>query len=212
MHHDFWHDRWTKQEIGFHEGQVNALLARYFSALALPQQARVFIPLCGKAVDIEWIASQDCEVIGVEFNESAVEQFFAERNLSPNIKIVGDHVCYSYENIRLFVGDFFALTPEQLGHIDAVYDRAAMVALPPEIRQRYVRRLPMLTEQCPMLLITFVYDQSALSGPPFSIDMQEIEKHYSHHFSIKCLKSVALEDGLKGKVSANEQIVLLQSK
>ncbi len=212
MHHDFWHERWAKQEIGFHEGQVNALLAKYFTTVTLPAEARVFMPLCGKAVDIEWIASQGCEVVGVELNESAVEQFFAERSITPNIKTDGAHKCYSYENIRLFVGDFFTLTSKQIGTIDLVYDRAAMVALPPEIRQRYVHTLPPLTGHCPILLVTFVYDQTALAGPPFSIDMQEIKTCYNHGFAIEWLESVALEHGLKGKVPANEQIVLLQPR
>lgn len=212
MHHDFWHDRWAKQEIGFHEGHVNALLAKYFPAITLPAQARVFIPLCGKATDIEWIASQDCEVVGVELNESAVEQFFAERNITPNVKMDGAHICYSFENIRIYVGDFFDLTSTQIGAIDMVYDRAAMVALPAEIRQRYVNTLPSLTEYCPILLVSFIYDQSTLSGPPFSIDQQEVEKHYDHRFTIECLECVALEHGLKGNVPAHEQITLIQPK
>ncbi|MBE1287636.1 MAG: thiopurine S-methyltransferase [Alteromonadaceae bacterium] len=209
MHHEFWHEKWEKLEIGFHEGQVNALLARHFSQLALHEGARVFMPLCGKAVDIEWIASQGFDVIGVELNESAVQQFFVERDIIPEITQTEHHKCYSFHNIRLYVGDFFTLDASLIGHIDAIYDRAAMVALPLDIRQNYTNRLSKISNHAPILLVTFSYDSSQASGPPFSITASEVSKHYANQYTINQLESVALPNGLKGSADASEIIFLL---
>lgn len=186
MEPDFWHERWDKNQIGFHLKAPNALFVKYFQNLSLNSGARVFLPLCGKTLDIHWLLSQRYTVVGVELSELAIIQLFKELDLEPEIKIFSGLKQYSEEGITIFVGDFFDVTPDLLGSVDAIYDRAALVALPPEMRVQYTAHLLHLTQKnekaLPQLLICFEYDQSVMDGPPFSISGQEVKQHYSKHY------------------------------
>ncbi|WP_454917605.1 thiopurine S-methyltransferase [Xanthobacter sediminis] len=204
MEPDFWQARWTNNQIGFHEGRPNAFLAEYFDALSLPPGARVFVPLCGKTRDIAWLLSRGFAVAGAELSPLAVEQLFAELGIEPAISAAGSLVRYSGPAIDIFQGDIFALTREMLGPVDAIYDRAALVALPQPMRERYARHLVHVTGGAPQLLIAFVYDQSALEGPPFCVTPEEIRAHYGASYEIAQLASAPLPGGLKGKVEATE--------
>ena len=77
-----WLDRWHQNRIGFHEDSVNGYLKRHFSRFQLDPGACVFIPLCGKAHDIKWIADHGHEVIGIELSQLAIEAFFEENALA----------------------------------------------------------------------------------------------------------------------------------
>ena len=155
----FWHQKW----------EANRLLVKYFNALSLAEGRRVFVPLCGKTLDIAWLLSNGFRVAGAELVESAIEQLFSELGIEPEISEVGEVKRYSAKNIDIFVGDIFAVSSEILGSVDAIYDRAALVALPEEIRRRYTGHLMDISDGTPQLLLTFEYDQSVMDGPPFSI-------------------------------------------
>jgi thiopurine S-methyltransferase len=210
----FWHTRWQKNEIGFHEPKPNPMLVAHLGRLGLRKGARVFVPLCGKTLDIGWLLSKDFRVAGAELSELAVTQLFAQLNLQPKIstsKSSGEKH-YSAKNIDIFVGDIFKLTPKRLGPIDAIYDRAALVALPDNLRKRYTAHLQRLTNHAPQLLISFEYDQSAHAGPPFSISNTELVQHYSKACEIILLASAPLRGGLKGKCPATENVWFLKPK
>lgn len=204
MEPDFWQARWTNNQIGFHEGKTNAFLAQHFDSLALPPGARVFVPLCGKTRDIAWLLARGLKVAGAELSALAVEQLFAELGIEPAVTSSGPLVRYGGPAIDIFQGDIFDLTGEALGPVDAVYDRAALVALPQAMRPRYARHLMDITGAAPQLLIAFTYDQSALDGPPFSVTPEEIRAHYGASYEITQLASAPLPGGLKGKVEATE--------
>ncbi len=136
MDPSFWHARWQANQIGFHEGRPNSYLERF--ADRLPAGARVLVPLCGKANDLAYLASRGHTVIGVELVEAAVAAFFAEHDLAPTRAPLADHVAYQAGEITVLAGDWFATTAALLGDVDAIYDRAALIALPPELRRRYV--------------------------------------------------------------------------
>jgi thiopurine S-methyltransferase len=210
MQHAFWHQRWEKNEIGFHLPEANPLLVEYFAALALKQGARVFLPLCGKTLDIAWLLAQGYRVAGAELSVIAVEALFNSLNLSPSIQELGEIKHYSAENIDIFVGDIFHVTPQLLGAVDAVYDRAALVALPPELRQKYSAHLLQMTQFSPQLLICFEYDQSLQAGPPFSIHQDEVYQHYQNYYDAKLVASHEVAGGLKGKCPALEHVWLLR--
>jgi len=173
MNPDFWLDRWQKNSIGWHQPKANPFLVRYFQELSLSQGSRVFVPLCGKTLDIAWLLANGYKVVGAELSQSAIEQLFAELDVVPKIAQVDDLQHYSFENIDIFVGDIFNLNSDILGTVDAIYDRAALVALPEEIRSRYRTPLKQITNLAPQLLLTFDYDQSLMDGPPFSIDAKK---------------------------------------
>jgi thiopurine S-methyltransferase len=214
MEAKFWRERWERNEIGFHEPKPNPLLVKYFGRLKLRKGARVFVPLCGKTLDIGWFLSKGYRVAGAELSAIAIEQLFAGLKLKPTImKVKGASlVRYSARGIDIFAGDIFKLNRERLGRVDAIYDRAALVALPEETRKRYTAHLTRITRKAPQLLISFEYDQSLRAGPPFSISNVEMVRHYAKIYDLRLLASAPLRGGLKGNVSATENVWLLRSE
>ena len=175
MEPEFWHQRWTSNQIGFHEGQVNAYLARHYPQLGLAPGETVFVPLCGKSVDLRWLADQGAHVVGVELSLIAVESFFAEQGLTPRTSKEGAFAVWESGPIRLLCGDYFALAPADLAGAHIVYDRAALIALPPERRAEYVAHLDRLLPGARRtLLVTLEYPQEQMQGPPFSVAEREV--------------------------------------
>jgi len=203
MEADFWHERWHKNEIGFHENEVNQLLVDHISDLNLAKGSRIFLPLCGKTRDIAWLHSQGYKVVGIELNEHAIQQLFEDLGKTPQITQIDSLTLYSIENIEIYVGDFFNLSIEQLGQIDAVYDRASLVALPDTMREKYAQHLVTITSNVPQLLIALEYDQSVMKGPPFSIDETMINDYYQNYFNWTELMRIDEDGKLKGKVEAD---------
>ncbi|MDX9740120.1 MAG: thiopurine S-methyltransferase [Gammaproteobacteria bacterium] len=212
MEAGFWHRKWESNEIGFHEGVPNALLVKHFGELGLAPGGRVFVPLCGKTRDLAWLLSEGYRVAGAELSESAVRQWFDESGVEPTITELGALKHYGAPGVDIFAGDVFALSREILGGIDAVYDRAALVALPGEMRQRYTAHLRAVTGSAPQLLICFVYDQTLMEGPPFSIDEGEVRGHYGDAYELTLREAREVPGGLKGKCAAWENVWLLQRR
>lgn len=172
----YWQERWREGRIGFHRADVNPRLVEHHDRV-LGQAVRVLVPLCGKSVDLEWLAVRGHEVVGVELSELAAEAFFAERNLVPERREQQRSLRLVLGAITIVVGDFFDSTPELTGYCDGVYDRAALIALPPELRARYSAHLPtLLAPKARMLLLTLDYD--AAGGPPYAVSPSEVERRY----------------------------------
>lgn len=209
MDASFWHAKWAKNEIGFHGSEANPLMVSYFSELAVPPGGLVFLPLCGKTLDIHWLLARGYRVAGAELSSVAIEQLFSELGVVPQVSKLGALSHYRGPDIDIFVGDFFDLSAEQLGPVDAVYDRAAMVALPAAMRTRYAAHLMAVTGHAPQLLVCFDYDQGLHEGPPFAVPAAEVAQHYEGAFQVTRLASVALPGGLKGKCAAQEEVWLL---
>ena len=212
MHHDFWHQRWQHQQIGFHLHEANPFLLAHFQALKLQPSQRILVPLCGKTLDIHWLLAQGLQVVGVELSAIAVDALFAELNLVPEITQTGTLKHYRTAQLEVFQGDFFALDHVRLGKIDAVYDRAALIALPNEMRMQYCQHLINLTHTAPQLLISFAYDQSLVPGPPFSVSQEEVGTHYQADYQCTVLGSFFMETGLKGQYPAEETAWLLSPR
>ncbi len=210
MQQDFWHQRWQNNQIGFHLPEANPLLVQYFSALNLNTGSRVFLPLCGKTLDIAWLLAEGYQVVGAELSQLAITALFDDLKLTPTITQHADITQFSADNIDIFVGDIFHLTQEVLGHVDATYDRAALVALPDEMRQAYAAHLLQMTCCAPQLLICFEYDQSLVAGPPFSISEEAVRQYYEAFYDLNLLASVTMQDGLKGQYPATEHVWLLK--
>ena len=185
MEADFWHNRWENNLTGFHLNEVNPYLIKYWPTLNVNKAGRIFVPLCGKTLDLLWLAEQGHQVVGIELSAIAVEAFFAENKIEVKRQRVGDLELWQSENISLFCGDVFTLTPEMLGQIDGVYDRASLIALPPAMRQEYARKLTELTPNAAKLLITLEYEQSKMEGPPFSVTENEIVELYQANYTVE---------------------------
>ncbi len=175
MEHHFWHQRWQAGQIGWHLPEPNPLLKQYLPELALPPGARILVPLCGKSVDLAWLWGQGFQVIGAELSPLAREQFMDEQG----IELVPDpDGWWASEDGRLrwYEGDFFDLTPDSVGAVDAVYDRAALVAFPQHRRPDYVRQLARLAPKAKLLLISLDADDVPLdAGPPFVVPDTDVE-------------------------------------
>ncbi len=208
----FWHQRWQNNEIGFHESRANPLMVRHFGRLGLPPGSRVFLPLCGKTLDIHWLLANGHSVAGAELSRVAIGQLFAELGVKAQITRSGRMERHSAQNLDIFVGDIFDLSGEALGEVDAVYDRAALVALPVSMRERYATHVQDITHHAPQLMITFEYDQSLADGPPFSIGKEEVQQRYGDSHAVELLESVDVAGGLKGKCPATEHVWMLKRR
>ena len=188
MQPDFWHQRWADHQIGFHQDAPTPLLVKSWPALGVEPGARVFVPLAGKSLDMVWLASQGHRVLGVELSRLAIEQFFVQHHLSPNTRTSRYGTHYLAGGIELIEGDAFCLDAELLHDCAAVFDRAALIALPPALRARYASdpyaRLP---TGCRGLLVTLEYPQPEKAGPPFSVPEDEVRTLYERHWEIELL-------------------------
>lgn len=206
----FWHEKWEQKDIAFHQSRAHPLMVEHIGALGLASGSRVFVPLCGKTLDIAWLLGQGYRVAGAELSKIAIEELFAELGVKAAISQAGKLEKYSADKIDIFAGNIFDLTAAILGQVDAVYDRAALVAFPEELRGRYATHMVEITNKAPQFLISFEYDQKLLQPPPFSVNPAEVKKHYEGTYSLKLLADESVRGGLKGKCPAQEQVWLLR--
>jgi thiopurine S-methyltransferase len=189
MDRTFWLERWQNHQIGFHQPKVQPALVRHWSTVDVAKGGNVLVPLAGKSLDMSWLAEQGYNVVGVELSEIAVAEFFAERAITPAIKKTGKFTVSAAGPIEIWRGDFFELSAPELPRIDAVYDRAAMVAMPDDMQPRYAAKL---AELMPVgargLLIGLDYDTNEMKGPPFSIPQRDMRNLLGPHFDIDVLE------------------------
>jgi thiopurine S-methyltransferase len=198
MQPEFWHERWHTGQIGFHQSTVGRSLRHHWSALGLASRScRVFVPLCGKSLDLLWLREQGHFVAGVEISATALESFCLENGVPVRRRSLVRFDVYEAANLQLFRGDFFALTPELLGEVGAIYDRAALISWAPELRAAYAAHVAELTPPgARMLLVTLEYPQPQMPGPPFSVSGEEVAGLFAPHFA---LEEIAREDILAGE-------------
>ncbi|XKH01652.1 thiopurine S-methyltransferase [Marinobacter nauticus] len=198
MEHEFWHTRWAKNEIGFHEGTVNQYLHDHWPELAGNRTDTVFVPLCGKAHDMWWLHDRGHPVIGVELSELACKDFFEEAGEKAKVHPGEPFTVFSQDDLQLWCGDFFQLVPDDLRHVRLVYDRAALIAMPPTSRPHYVEHLSaILPDQAKILLITLDYDGTEMQGPPFNVPDSEVHQLFGEDYEVRqILKNDLPKDNL----------------
>jgi thiopurine S-methyltransferase len=214
---EFWHERWQQGRTGFHEGKPNDKLVAFCDRLELAAGARVLVPLCGKAEDLAWLAARGLEVVGVELVREAAEGFFAEHALSPHEDEVGPFRRLSAGGVTIYVGDVFELGRLNLPPFDALYDRAALVALPRPERARYVPLvLDALVPGSRSLVITFATEPPVESGPPYHVDEGEVRASFGPRASIERLADdpdVSFSDEMRKRgVERLHELVFLVTK
>ena len=129
MEPDFWHDRWQQEMIGFHQAETNRYLQKYIGELALTSGDTVLVPLCGKSLDMWWLHEQGFKVIGIELSEIAARSFFTEADKQACQIQHGDFISWKCADVEILCGDFFDINVDMVGKVDAVFDRAALIAL-----------------------------------------------------------------------------------
>jgi thiopurine S-methyltransferase len=210
MDANFWHQKWQKGDIGFHKSEVNPLLIKHFGQLNLAKGSRVLLPLCGKTRDFSWLLAGGYRVVGAELSELAIHELFNDLGVEPKISKIGKLTRYCAKDIDIFVGDIFDVSAEDLGLVDAIYDRAALVAMPANMRNQYTAHLMKITNAAPQLLICYEYNQQLMDGPPFSVGEAEVKHHYAAAYQLQSVESRDVIGGFKGKVASTETVWLLQ--
>jgi thiopurine S-methyltransferase len=185
---DFWHKRWQIGQIGFHQSVVDRNLERYWPDLGLVGGSRVFVPLCGKSLDLLWLRERHQSVTGVELSAVALESFCMEHGVPARRRVLEHFDVYEAPKLQLYRGDLFALTSELLGPVSGVFDRAALISWAPEVRAAYAAHLAALTSPgTQTLLVTMEYPQSQMAGPPFSVSADEVQRLYAPNHAIQRL-------------------------
>ncbi len=200
----YWHDKWEQDDIGFHEADANPNLVAHLHRVAPAAPARVFVPLCGKTRDIAWLLAQGYHVVGAELSLRAITDLFRDLGVAPQMTQHGSLTRMAAANVTIFVGDIFDVTPQDLGAVDLVYDRAALVALPHDVRGQYAAHVHALAKAAPQLLLCFEYEQSAMKGPPFSVDIAEINRVYGMHYAVTALSRKAISGPLKTRLRGSK--------
>lgn len=189
MEKNFWIEKWNEGKTNFHKLEINIFLRKFWHETGAQDGDTVFVPLCGKSRDMVWLRDQGHRVTGVEFSPLAVAGFFSENGLEPQIAPQGRFTLSEARNIRLLCGDVFDLTPEDVKNVKAVYDRAALIALPPETRRKYAGYLrKILPSGCSMLLVTLEYPDGAIEGPAFSVKEDEVMLLFADTGSVRLLE------------------------
>ena len=201
MEAEFWHKLWDTNEIGFHNEKVNELFLKNFPHLELKKNSRIFIPLCGKTVDIKWLLDNDYNVVGVELNETAIKELFNYLKLEAAIETIGSLTLYSAANINIYVGDIFKLDKSTLGKVDLIYDRGAIVALPSKMRKKYTSLLVDITKYAQQLIISYEYDQNLMKGPPFSVNESLLKDYYSNYYDFRLMEVIPPKAFVKFEIS-----------
>jgi thiopurine S-methyltransferase len=215
MEHDFWHERWAKDEIGFHQHDFNTHMQAFADRLALNPGDHVLVPLCGKSLDMLWLLKQGYRVSGIELSRKAVEDFFAENQLQADMSEIAGGLCFSSGDLDIYCADFFEFDFERISPFNAIYDRASLIALPPDMRLAYTDRISAVSPAgTPSLLVTLDYPAGEMRGPPFSVPDAEVRQLYGSAYRIEHLHS---EDCLaqeprfrkKGVTRMDEHVYLL---
>ena len=198
----FWHDRWKNQLTRWHRAEYNDLMLKHWPSLNAPDGSEVLVPLCGKSLDMLWLAEQGYSIVGLEMVEQAIHTFFNENQLSPESTQFGKLVKHSSPPFTIFQGDVFALEAGTV-QADAWYDRAAMVAIPPSTRESYVQQIRQQTKPGAVgLLITLTYPQHEGDGPPFSLTDEDAFSLFSEGFEIERLEIIDVSDEKDRRVSS----------
>lgn len=186
----FWHERWENNQIGFHQEDVNLHLREYWKRLEVDPGSLVFVPMCGKSLDMVWLREQGHQVLGVELSPKAVNDFYRRFERPAERYKSGKFSGCTLDGISILCGDFFDLEPTHVKDVVAVYDRASLIALPAEMRRSYLDHLvKILPPATSILLITTEYAQHEMSGPPFSVLPEEVHALYSGYGDIETLHS-----------------------
>lgn len=188
MEQNYWLDRWQSSNIAFHQENINADLITFVNNLSINKGDCIFVPLCGKSLDMLWLMQQGYKVIGVELSQIACEAFFTENKLNVTVVEQQNLKHYKSQNIELICGDIFNVTPEILPPIKAIYDRAALIALLPQMRVQYAKQIIKIANNQARILLLCHETKDTVQGPPFPVDKAEVNSLFGKDFSVAELK------------------------
>jgi thiopurine S-methyltransferase len=229
MKHAFWNQRWIEGKTGWHESRPNEFLVEHIARLNCQPGDAILVPLSGATLDLAWLARQGFRPIGVEWSEEAVRATFERAQFSAERTTLSESVeLWHSDELAVLCADWFAVEPSHLdsatramgceGPVRAWWDRASLIALPPESRIRYVDHLAeLLSEGVRGLLLSLEYPPEEKLGPPFSVNLDEVQGLFSAGFEIQ---ELACKDALardprrqaQGMTRMDERLYLLQRR
>lgn len=217
MENHYWLDKWQNNDIAFHENNINTHLKIYLEKLNLNPGDTILVPLCGKTKDMLWLAECGLQVIGIELSPIACHDFFAELNITPQITKLSHFTKYQYNNIQILCGDIFTLSNSDLPIIHAIFDCKSLIALPPNLRKKYVDHILGCTGDNIKILLLVLDTNCHTNTPPYSVNNIEVELLYGSHFKIELLKALpftTIPEHLlkKGYSEITENVYLLEAK
>ncbi len=184
MKKEFWIEKWHRNEIGFHQNDVHPDLKKYWDEFTEKKLKKtVFVPLCGKSLDLLFLAEKGFHVIGVEISSLAVEQFFAENKIACEKKDYSRYTLYKSEYIDIYCGDIFEVDFSEI-QVSYIYDRAALIALPRQMRIKYAELIKTNFPTAKIFLCTLEFGCLDI-GPPFSLSQQQVNELYSSVYQIE---------------------------
>jgi thiopurine S-methyltransferase len=191
----FWLDRWLNRNIGWHQAEFNPWLVKYWPTFKLPEGSSVFVPLCGKSLDMLWLKSAGHRVFGVELSELAIKEFFIEAKIAfEEIENPPELPRYRGDVFNIYCGDYLEISAPQLSVAAGTFDRGALVALPPEQREIYADHLQrIMPDGGQLLLLTFEYDQGQVAGPPFNVPESEVQALYGGRCKVELLETATTD-------------------
>ncbi len=189
MQAEFWYNSWEMggTKTSFHLPKVHPYLTKHFPPERLYGK-RILVPLCGKTKDMAYFRQYASHVIGVELVEKAVYGFFQEQSLVYTEK----NDIFEAERLTIICNDLMELTHADIGPIDLIYDRASLVALPMEMRQRYIRKVNELLPIGAQQFVNTLEYAPDLDEPPFSITPTEIASYYGANHVIDHIEQPSL--------------------
>lgn len=214
-HQQFWLDRWQSNDTPWHQTEIESFLVEH---IQLKKAARVLVPLCGQSLDMIWLQNQGYKVVGVELSEKAIRDFFYLHQTNFEIEETSSFKIFRSKNIEIIKGDFFDLKSEILGPIDAIYDRAAMIAISPNLREEYLLKCKelaggsFLREDFEWLLITRESSNQEHQGPPFNLSFEDLKNLCSKWVILKCLKTRDRPSRSESPEIVKESLYRLQAK
>ncbi|XP_013388873.1 probable thiopurine S-methyltransferase [Lingula anatina] len=199
---DGWIGAWERNSTRWHMPNVNCFLEEFLDVLlAGKKAAKILVPLCGKTIDMKWLADLGHTVIGVDGAEKAATEFFTEQNIAYKVEpcdaIQGTLCCSMDNKIRIYVGDFFKFNQDFEGQFDAIWDRASLVAIDESDRLQYVNILnSVLKPGCHCLIEAMDFIPSEKSGSPHAIPLECVRELFGNDYNVKLLKCInGQEDG-----------------
>lgn len=218
MEPEFWRERWEAGQSAWDQPAPHPALEARWGDVGVAPGAAVFVPLCGTSVDMVWLAEQGHRVVGSELSELAVRRFFERVDLVPDERRTGGFGVFSAGPFELWCGDHFALAGDTVADVAAVYDRASLVALPPDARRRYAEHLvEVLPAGASSFLLTYVYDADEMDGPPFSVPGAEVDSLFGQNFDVVRLDATDVTDRnpelvARGLSAIGEELHLLRPR
>ena len=186
-----WLERWKKGTTGWHRSDINPQLIENINQLSGARTQTIFVPLCGASLDMKYLIDKGFHVVGVELSPLAIDRFFKENQIEHKVSKVEDFDLYEGKNIDIYCGDFFKLKKDYFYDVSCVYDRAALIALNPDLQKKYARHLKeILPNSTKILLLTMFYPQNEMEGPPYSVGDDKVEVLFSEFKEIKKISSV----------------------